>query len=202
MVKQIKNTKNFFIHQEGYAFKIRLGKEVLIPINMIRGVPKVKIENCKISLLNLMIEYFGEVKNENERYSFKISNGKLPLKNISIKSISDDKDKDEILIFNYKCKEKASSQNSRVKFKSTITDIDILNCLKRTNFKCFYCGVQLSPTRWHLDHVVPLSKNGINSFTNITPSCKTCNLMKGAFPLDKFIFQIGKILENHNELKI
>lgn len=201
MVKQIKGTSRFFIHESGFCFKISQGKEIPIPINMIRGVPKVKIENKKISLVMLMIEHFGEIKNINFKYSFKIVNGKLPLKNIHIKEISDDATKDEINIFKYKCKEKASAQNCRVSHKSTITDVDVLNCLKRTNFKCFYCNVSLSPGRWHLDHVEPISKGGLNNFLNITPACKNCNLMKGAIPLDKFTFHIGMIYKNLNQHK-
>jgi len=196
MVKQINGTQRFFISDEGYCFKVSLGKEIPIPINLIRGIPKVKIENKRISLILLMIEYFGEITSINIKYSFKVVNGKLPLKNIYIKQISDDADEDSINIFKYKCKEKASSQNSRVSYSSTITDVDVLNCLKRTNFKCFYCNVQISPGRWHLDHVQPLSKDGLNSFTNITPACKNCNLMKGALSLDKFIFQVESIHKN------
>lgn len=194
--KPIRNTKNYFIHEDGYVFRVIFGKEEIIKINMIRGVPKVKIGHQRLNLILLMLEYFGNVSSADIKYSFKIINDRLPLKNITVKKLTGDEDHDAVLIFQFKCKEKASGQNSRVSFKSTITDIDVLNCLKRTNFKCSYCGKQLSSKRWHLDHVTPISVGGLNHPTNITPACKPCNMMKGSLVLEKFIFQAKKITEH------
>ncbi len=45
----------------------------------------------------------------------------------------------------------------------------------RDNNKCVYCGSTRSLT---LDHVVPKSRGGKNSWTNLVTSCFTCNLKK------------------------
>ncbi len=197
--KLINNTNRYFIHKDGYVFKVKDYKETIINIQIIRGVPKVKIGNQRLNIALLMIEYFSEKKLSNFKITYKIVDGKLPLKNIKIITLNENiEDNDSILIFKYKCKEKANAQNNRVKHISTITEMDVLNSLKRTSFKCFYCNENISQKNWHLDHVTPLSLGGLNSNNNITPSCKICNLMKGAIALDKFLYQIEKINKNIN----
>lgn len=44
-------------------------------------------------------------------------------------------------------------------------------------WKCAYCKV--APYE-HLDHVIPLARGGTNFPANIRPSCKRCNMSKGA----------------------
>ena len=53
----------------------------------------------------------------------------------------------------------------------------------RDRYRCQYCGrpsVQLRPrealTR---DHVVPLSRGGLNTWTNVVTACSACNTRKG-----------------------
>ncbi len=51
--------------------------------------------------------------------------------------------------------------------------------------KCFYCGCSDHPlTR---DHVVPISRGGLDDFGNVVPACGRCNASKGARTLDEFI---------------
>jgi len=54
--------------------------------------------------------------------------------------------------------------------------------LKTTQeYKCNYCKVDLDFTakgKVHLDHVIPLSKGGAHSITNVVWSCAKCNLLK------------------------
>lgn len=194
--KLINGTNRFFIDESGFCFKVSKWskKEEEIPININRGVPRVMIESKKLNLVLLMIEYFGN-ETKDFTYTYKIKNNKLPLDCIKIKNL-DHCSKDEKLIHLYKCDKKASSQNSRVKQKQRIDSNDILNSLKRTGFKCFYCGDFIKPKTWHIDHVQPLSKGGLNVSLNITPSCKPCNLMKGALPLSQFLDRVNKIYKN------
>lgn len=50
---------------------------------------------------------------------------------------------------------------------------------------CCYCGAQgvggkgPDGREWHMDHVVPLSKGGLDATSNMVKSCAQCNMMKG-----------------------
>jgi 5-methylcytosine-specific restriction endonuclease McrA len=44
---------------------------------------------------------------------------------------------------------------------------------------CHICGKKVDPNRWHLEHIVPLSKGGEHSYRNVAVSHPECNLSKG-----------------------
>lgn len=46
---------------------------------------------------------------------------------------------------------------------------------KRDGYTCVYCGSHRNLT---LDHVIPKSRGGSNSWTNLVTSCQKCNLKK------------------------
>lgn len=48
--------------------------------------------------------------------------------------------------------------------------------LERDGFECQYCGRKSNLT---LDHIVPRSKGGKNSWENLVTACEPCNLRKG-----------------------
>lgn len=50
------------------------------------------------------------------------------------------------------------------------------NVLKRDQNKCQYCGINRDLT---LDHVIPKSKGGKSSWTNLVTACMRCNARKG-----------------------
>ncbi len=50
------------------------------------------------------------------------------------------------------------------------------NIFKRDGYKCVYCGSKNNLT---LDHVVPQSKGGKDSWDNLVTACKRCNAEKG-----------------------
>jgi 5-methylcytosine-specific restriction endonuclease McrA len=56
------------------------------------------------------------------------------------------------------------------------------NVFKRDNFECQYCGTKKELT---LDHVVPSSRGGIHSWTNLVTACKRCNAKKGDYTLEE-----------------
>ncbi len=53
------------------------------------------------------------------------------------------------------------------------------NIFARDNFECQYCGTSLRANEATLDHVVPRSKRGVTSWTNIVTCCNKCNRKKG-----------------------
>ena len=52
------------------------------------------------------------------------------------------------------------------------------NIFKRDNLECQYCGTRKDLT---LDHVVPSSKGGKHTWSNLVTACKKCNARKGDY---------------------
>lgn len=52
------------------------------------------------------------------------------------------------------------------------------NILRRDNYTCQYCGDRERPLT--VDHIVPKSRGGKTSWTNVVVACKPCNLKKGS----------------------
>ena len=51
---------------------------------------------------------------------------------------------------------------------------------KRDKFICQYCGNHPPKVILHVDHIVPVSKGGVNDTNNLATSCNLCNAGKGA----------------------
>ena len=50
--------------------------------------------------------------------------------------------------------------------------------LEKFNRTCAYCGIQ--KVSFEIDHIVPRSRGGTNSVTNLALACSPCNLKKGS----------------------
>ena len=48
--------------------------------------------------------------------------------------------------------------------------------MKRDGYKCLYCGATENLT---LDHIIPQSRGGENSWENLVTCCGSCNVKKG-----------------------
>lgn len=53
------------------------------------------------------------------------------------------------------------------------------NVFLRDGHRCQYCGKRYSSTRLSLDHVLPRSRGGEDTWENIVCACLTCNVRKG-----------------------
>jgi len=62
------------------------------------------------------------------------------------------------------------------------------NIYRRDDYKCLYCESKDGLT---LDHVVPKSKGGPNSWTNLATCCMKCNVSKG----DRLLEETGMTLK-------
>lgn len=56
--------------------------------------------------------------------------------------------------------------------------------LKRDGFKCRYCGVSSREAVLQVDHVVPVSCGGDDTYMNLAAACTRCNAGKAGMPLD------------------
>ena len=64
---------------------------------------------------------------------------------------------------------------------------------KRDNLKCQYCGKPGTKNSMTLDHVIPRSRGGGNSYENVVTCCMPCNAKKGNF----LVSELGwKLLSN------
>jgi len=61
------------------------------------------------------------------------------------------------------------------------------NIYQRDKNTCQYCGKKIDRKNLTLDHIVPKSKGGKSSWTNVVASCVWCNSEKG----DKLLSELG-----------
>jgi len=53
------------------------------------------------------------------------------------------------------------------------------NIFARDNNQCQYCGRKFPTAELSLDHVIPRSQGGVNTWDNIVCACVSCNVKKG-----------------------
>ena len=56
------------------------------------------------------------------------------------------------------------------------------NVFLRDRFTCQYCGTTLPASKLTFDHVVPRSRGGTTSWSNVVTACGPCNTRKGDRP--------------------
>lgn len=76
---------------------------------------------------------------------------------------------------------------------------------KRDGFICQYCGGHPPSVILHVDHIIPVSKNGTNDRENLITSCSRCNLGKSNVLLttipESVILKSDEIKEKEKQLK-
>jgi 5-methylcytosine-specific restriction endonuclease McrA len=64
------------------------------------------------------------------------------------------------------------------------------NIFFRDNYTCAYCGQRFCKTQLTLDHVVPFSRGGKKTWSNIVTACHECNNKKGDRDLHQLEFKL------------
>ncbi|MBH9965586.1 HNH endonuclease [[Bacillus] enclensis] len=62
-----------------------------------------------------------------------------------------------------------------------LTLMDVIFTFAHSDGECAYCGKVTD--NYQLEHIVPLSAGGPNTFSNVVTSCGTCNRSKGSSDL-------------------
>ncbi len=70
--------------------------------------------------------------------------------------------------------------NRYVKFRFSYVACNRTNVLWRDKNQCQYCANYFNADKLTLDHVIPKSRGGDNSWTNLVAACKKCNQRKGS----------------------
>ena len=63
------------------------------------------------------------------------------------------------------------------RYRSSRTRSEVVEILKDVT-TCAYCQQSLLNTKWHIDHVIPVSRGGPDSHWNMVKCCQFCNLSK------------------------
>lgn len=61
--------------------------------------------------------------------------------------------------------------------------------LIRDGRRCSYCGRLSDPTKVHVDHRIPRSRGGVDSYDNLCVACETCNLRKYDMTPEEFAWK-------------
>jgi 5-methylcytosine-specific restriction endonuclease McrA len=69
--------------------------------------------------------------------------------------------------------------NRYVKFRFAYVACNRNNIFYRDNFTCQYCEKTQNSDNLTLDHVIPKSRGGKNTWENLVTACKKCNQRKG-----------------------
>lgn len=64
--------------------------------------------------------------------------------------------------------------------------------------KCKYCNVELTFKNYVCDHIVPLSRGGLSTKSNLQIICKRCNTQKGPM-LEEEYLQLLQLLDTFTE---
>lgn len=166
-----------------------------------------KIHKCLLAEL-LLESFIGSYSKHSYRIRYKDGN----IHNVNMDNCSWRRMKTELrekyivtdkhFIGLWRCASRADAANARYKaLNQTITPNEVLRCLQVCNFKCFYCEVGLNPLKWHLDHYLPMAKEGRNEFDNLRASCKECNMMKSDMTYEQWMsksIQVYNIFIKHN----
>jgi len=198
-IKPLRNFKGHFIHNSGFVFYVKNGKDISVDAtrDSVSNFVYVNIRGKQINLLYLMIENFLPTLMQHQHFKYSIQYGsRIPAQSIKISDVTEGLSDLHIKVMaDFSCRSRSDSANLRT--GSKISPIQIANVLIKHSFLCIYCGETLNNRTWHLDHFIPISKHGLNSENNIVPSCARCNLMKSNIMPKDFYDQCRKIADNH-----
>jgi 5-methylcytosine-specific restriction endonuclease McrA len=86
-----------------------------------------------------------------------------------------------------------SNNARRAGSPDTVSAAVVTALLKAQRRRCAWCSEPLG-RRWHIDHVMPLSRGGEHAPRNLVVACPTCNVRKSAKDPIDWARSLGKLL--------
>ena len=86
-----------------------------------------------------------------------------------------------------------SNHKRRTLTKNGDVTVQQLKELYLTAKNCYWCNTKLNKNNTHLDHLMPLSKGGEHTLSNLVISCRKCNLSKNAKDPIEFANKLGRL---------
>jgi len=77
--------------------------------------------------------------------------------------------------------------------KLTHVSFNKRNVHLRDNYICQYCSTRCRDREATIDHVIPVSKGGLESWENTVTCCKSCNRIKGNHTLPESRLKLLKV---------
>lgn len=78
-----------------------------------------------------------------------------------------------------------------LRYDSRVPPLTNQNLFARDLNQCGYCSRRFKEDKLSRDHIIPVSKDGKNTWGNCITACKPCNHMKADLPLGKAIDEDG-----------
>jgi len=70
------------------------------------------------------------------------------------------------------------ASDGRVKLSDFVPPLVNSYLFRRDQFMCLYCGGEFTSEQLSRDHILPVSRNGTDNWTNVVTACKRCNHRK------------------------
>jgi hypothetical protein len=70
------------------------------------------------------------------------------------------------------------ASDGRVKLSDFVPPLVNSYLFRRDQFMCLYCGGEFTSEQLSRDHILPVSRNGSDNWTNVVTACKRCNHRK------------------------
>ena len=88
-----------------------------------------------------------------------------------------------------------NARKRRVPKNSSTLTLTTADLVSRQGGKCYYCDKAFTKRRKaELEHVIPLSRGGLNADDNVVAACVSCNRTKSAKAPDDYAREIGRLL--------
>jgi 5-methylcytosine-specific restriction endonuclease McrA len=75
-------------------------------------------------------------------------------------------------------------RRTRAQRATQIQPVALIHVAERDGWRCAICAGVVTRATWSLDHVIPLSKGGPHTYSNVVLAHRSCNSSRGAGRFD------------------